>query len=100
MLSRKQFIKDLLFRGIRAVNELTGADEKRPEEHEPPVDSFDLPATELSPSLLAIEAECRGLDPGGDGAEELRRKIYHELAQSCPAFNPLPPPLAKGVGGF
>ena len=84
MLSRKQFFKDLLFKGIRAVNDLAGEDEKRPKEHEPPVDSFDLSATELSPSLLAIEAERRGLDLGGDGAEELRREIYRKLAQNRP----------------
>lgn len=66
------------------MNDLTGEDEKRPKEREVPLDSYDLPATELGLSLLAIEAERRGLDPEGDSAEELRRKIYQELAQNRP----------------
>lgn len=75
------------------MNTLAGADEKRPKECEVPLDRYHLAATELSPSLLAMEAECRRLDPGGDGAEELRRKIYQELDQSRPPFNPPSPPL-------
>lgn len=84
MLSRKQFFKDLLFRGIRTLNELSVADESRPEEREELRCGIDLPATELSPSLLAIEAEVRGLPLPAGRAEELQRKIYEELAQSRP----------------
>jgi hypothetical protein len=84
MPSRKEFFKDLHFRGIRAVNDLAGKGEKRLVEHEVPGDSFDLPATELSPSLLAIEVEIRGIDRQEGSNKELRRKIYRELAQSRP----------------
>lgn len=66
------------------MNDLTGEDEKRRKERGVSLDRYDLPATELSPSLLAIEAERRGLDPEGDSAEELRGKIYQELAQNRP----------------
>jgi hypothetical protein len=86
MLSRKQFLKDLLFRGIRAVNDLTVGDEGRSSDCGEPCLGFDLPATELSPSLLAIEAECRGIDLHADQADELRREIYKELTQNGPGM--------------
>jgi hypothetical protein len=84
MLSRKEFFKDLIFRGIRAVNDLAGKGEGRSSELEESGCDFDLPAAELSPSLLAIEAERRGIDLKAGCAEELRRKIYLELAQNGP----------------
>jgi hypothetical protein len=43
-----------------------------------------LPATELSPSLLAIETEIRGIDLQDGRIEELRRAIYEKLAQKNP----------------
>jgi len=43
------------------VNDLTGEGEGRSSEREKSGCDFDLPATELSPSLLAIEAELRGV---------------------------------------
>jgi hypothetical protein len=82
MLSRKEFFKNLLFRGIRAVNDLTGEIEGRSSEHDKPGQGFDLPATELSPSLLAIEAEIRGIDLQDGRTGELRRAIYEKLAQN------------------
>jgi len=85
MISRKEFFKDLLFRGIRAVNDLPGDGEGRSEDHMGPGQGFDLPATELSPSLLAIEAEIRGIDLQGGRTEELRRAIYEKLTNNSPS---------------
>jgi len=84
MLSRKEFFKDLLFRGIRAVGDLSGGCEGGSAEPAGPVCGFDLPATELSPSLLAIEAELRGVRLEAGKAEELQLEIYRELAQTRP----------------
>jgi hypothetical protein len=84
MLSRKEFFKNLLFRGVRAVNDLTGEIGGRSSEHDKPGQGSDLPATELSPSLLAIEAEIRGIDLQDDRTVELRRAIYEKLAQNSP----------------
>jgi hypothetical protein len=84
MLSRKEFFKDLLFRGVRAVNDLAGQGEGRASEHDEPRRGLDLSATELSPSLLAIEAEIRGVDLQDGHGEELRRGIYEKLDQNSP----------------
>jgi hypothetical protein len=80
MLSRKEFFKDLLYKGTRAVNDLTGENEGRSGGNAGPEQAVDLPATELSPSLLAIEAELRGVRLQAGHAEELQREIYQELA--------------------
>jgi hypothetical protein len=82
MISRKQFLKHLLYRGFHAVSDLTGPGEVGVSDQEQPGHGFDLPATELSPALLAMEAELRGKDAGGDGTEDLRREIYQELAKN------------------
>lgn len=81
MLSRKEFFKDLLRRGIRTVNDLTA--EAKNTSAEPVADrtGFDPPATELSPSLLAIEAELRGISLETGKAEELQREIYRKMVQ-------------------
>jgi hypothetical protein len=88
MLSRKEFIKNLLFRGTQAVNDLAGQGEGRASEHDEPRRELDLSATELSPSLLAIEAQIRGVDPQAGRGEELRRAIYEKLAQNRPGNRP------------
>jgi len=80
MLSRKEFFKDLLYKGTRAVNDLTGENEGRSGGNAGQGQGVDLPATELSPSLLAIEAELRGVRLQAGHAEELQREIYQELA--------------------
>jgi hypothetical protein len=82
MLSRKKFFKDLLLRGIRTVNDLAAEAEDGSAKAVAPVPGFDLPATELSPSLLAIEAELRGVKLQADNAEELQREIYQKMAQN------------------
>ena len=82
MLSRKQFFKNLLLRGFRVASDLTGMNENRFLKPDPPGRSLDLSWTELSPSLLAIEAECRGIDLPADRANELRQEIYQELTQN------------------
>ena len=66
------------------MNDLAGVCEDGSAEHGDPEPGFDLPATELSPSLLAIEAERRGIHLKDGSAEELRREIYQELAQNRP----------------
>jgi hypothetical protein len=82
VLSRKQFFKDLLFRGMQAVNDLTAGFEDRAAEHGQSDRGSDLRATELSPSLLAIEAELRGVRLRAGDAENLQREIYQELTQN------------------
>jgi hypothetical protein len=82
MLSRKEFFKNLLFRGIRAANDLAAEAEDGSTKAVAPVPGFDLPATELSPSLLAIEAELRGVKLQAGNAEELQREIYQRMAQN------------------
>jgi hypothetical protein len=82
VLSRKQFFKDLLFRGMQAVNDLTAGFEDRAAEHGQRDRGSDLRATELSPSLLAIEAELRGVRLQAGDAENLQREIYQELTQN------------------
>jgi hypothetical protein len=82
MLSRKEFFKDLLLRGIRTVNDLAAEAENSSAEPVADRTGFDLPATELSPSLLAIEAELRGMRLETGKAEELQQEIYQELAQN------------------
>jgi len=79
MLSRKEFFKDLLLRGIRTVNDLAAEAENTSAEPVAARPGFDLPATELSPSLLAIEAELRGIT---GQAEELQQEIYRKMVQN------------------
>jgi hypothetical protein len=80
MLSRKQFLEEMLSRGFRTLNILTGGDRDCITEHKNPGQEFDLPLTELSPSLLAIEAEQRGIHIKPGCADELRRVIYQEMS--------------------
>jgi len=84
MLSRKEFFKHLLLRGIRAASDLPGGEQGRSMECDKTGHGFDLPATELSPALLAIEAEIRGIDIQDGRTEELRRAIYEKLEQKNP----------------
>jgi hypothetical protein len=84
MLSRKEFFKDLLLRGVRAFGDLAAEAEAAPPGVDRQAPDFDPAATELSPALLAIEAECRGINAAGDHAEKLRRALYAELAQNGP----------------
>ena len=84
MISRKQFLKDLLYSGFRALNELIGRDENCFPEHADSDHGFDLSSTELSPALLAIEAERREIDLRAGCMDELRQAIYQDLAQNGP----------------
>ncbi len=99
MLSRQEFFRDLLARGLRAVRGLAGAGDSPPSD--PLGDATcGVAETELSPALLAIEAERRGLNPEGTDVGELRRAICRELASRC--VRPVPetrgenPPPGKG----
>ena len=91
MLSRKEFFKDLLFRGIRTVNDLAAEAENTSAEPAADRPGFDLPATELSPSLLAIEAELRGVRLQAGDSENLQREVYQELTQKRPRIGPEEP---------
>ena len=88
MLSRKEFFKNLLGRAMRTISDLTDQGEGRIASASDPGHGFDLPATEVSPALLAVEAECRGIDLQGTCAENLKREIYRELAQNRPDAGP------------
>lgn len=48
----------------------------------PALPGFDLPATELSPSLLAIEAELRGIKLEAGKTQELQQEIYQKMVQN------------------
>ena len=91
MLSRKEFFKDLLFRGIRTVNDLAETVDNASAEPVAAATGFDLPGTELSPSLLAIEAELRGIRLETGKTEQLQREVYRELAQKPPPTGPEEP---------
>jgi hypothetical protein len=91
MLSRKEFFKDLLFRGIRTVNGLSATVGNASEKPICEVPGFDLPSTELSPSLLAIEADLRGVCLEAGNAEKLQREVYAKLVQNRPSAGPEEP---------
>jgi len=84
MLSRKEFLKEILSQGVRTLDILTGKDRDRLTEHEYPGQGFDLPLTELSPSLLSIEADQRGIRLQPASVDELRRIIYREMSLNGP----------------
>jgi hypothetical protein len=88
MLSRKEFLTQLLLRGARAAHGLCAEDGRGMDGPGQACEGFDLPATELSPALLALEADRRGIDLAGGRAEELRREIYQELTRKCPDDRP------------
>ncbi len=84
MLSRKEFFKDLLCRGVRTLTEINGEVANGSARPDPPAREFNLPETELSPALLAMEAELRGIDVAGEVTEELRREICRQLNRTRP----------------
>jgi hypothetical protein len=73
---------------MQAVTDFTDGNEDRSAQHDQGQRGFDPWATELSPSLLAIEAELRGIRIETGKAEELQREIYQELAQKPPPIGP------------
>ncbi len=79
MLSRKQFLNEILIQVARALASFG----KMPEYSEPCQDSDFLKFTELSPSLLRIEAERSGVDLSRIDEAGLRSKIYDTLRQKC-----------------
>ena len=79
MLSRKQFLNEILIQGIQTLasfNELS-------EENMICQNSDSLALTELSPSLLKMEAERLGINIAHLNEEGLRRKVYAALSQQC-----------------
>lgn len=91
MLSRKEFFKDLLLRGVRAFGDFAAEAEAGPAGADRQASEFDPAMTELSPALLAIEAECRGIDAACDRTGKLRRALYAELAQNRPGSGVVKP---------
>jgi len=99
MLSRKQFVKNLLLHGLRAVTELNPGNEDSIEDRGEQLQRFDMPSTELSSSLLEMEAERLEIPFDPSCADELRRRLYQELAKNSPEFragDPKPKMTAKG----
>jgi hypothetical protein len=88
MLSRKEFFKQFLLRGARAAHDLCAEDGRGMGAAGQAGGGFDLPATEFSPALLALEAERRGIDLADGRAEELRQELYRELTRKCPDDRP------------
>ena len=79
MLSRKQFLNKVLIHTCRVLTSFVNA----PEKCEPARDINFLALTELSPSLLKMEAERLGIDPSNTDEEGLRSKVYEILRQEC-----------------
>jgi hypothetical protein len=84
-LSRKQFLRELLTLAVRGVVQVEAAEQSSHKSQGRRGGSFEVEATELCPSLLHLEAERLGINPEGQGAEELRRIVYLALAGSCRA---------------
>ncbi|MBU4582075.1 MAG: hypothetical protein KKH02_06655 [Proteobacteria bacterium] len=77
MISRKQFLNEIVIRGLRALapfGEASG-------ESGAGLSSDCHALTELSPSLLKIEAERLGIDPAHVDESELRSKVYAALSE-------------------
>ena len=77
MLSRKQFLNEIMIQGFNALASFGDTSE----ESGPELCSDCHALTELSPSLLKIEAERLGIDPAHVDEAELRSKIYAALSE-------------------
>lgn len=78
MITRKDFFRHLIARGIEAMDAPALRDAGACD-HGRSGSEADSISVELCPSLLALEAECRGIDLQAGGVGELQRRIYHEL---------------------
>jgi hypothetical protein len=76
VITRKSFFRHLIVRGIEVMEDPTLRDACSHGRSGPDTDPISV---ELCPSLLALEAECRGIDLQAGGAGELQRRIYREL---------------------
>ncbi|MEN6321132.1 MAG: hypothetical protein ABFD82_20625 [Syntrophaceae bacterium] len=79
MLSRKQFLSEILIRGVQTLASFSNVSE----ESGLCQNSDFLALTELSPSLLKIEAERLGINPDHLDEAGLRRKVYAALSEQC-----------------
>jgi hypothetical protein len=79
MITRKQFFKEVLTGVGRAAAQIW-AGVQDGQSHEAQNDSIDPAFTELSPSLLAMEAERLGGSAGKACDDALRRRIYAQMA--------------------
>ncbi|HDR15986.1 MAG TPA: hypothetical protein ENN79_10980 [Desulfobacteraceae bacterium] len=79
MITRRQFLKkEYQEIGEATARVLVAFQEEKPAE---PQKDHRYPAfTELSPSLLAMEAERTGTEEEAADSEELRRLLYEQLA--------------------
>lgn len=96
MLSRKQFLKELLYQGVRFFNDLSGPGRPRAAPSTDAAFQTDLPFTEISPSLLVIEAQRRGIPVENNNPESLRQIIFMEMAGKCP-FTGSNPTIQKAI---
>jgi hypothetical protein len=92
VITRKNFFRHLIARGIEAMEDPTLRNACSPGRSGPDTDPISV---ELCPSLLALEAECRGIDLRPGGAGELQRRIYRELG-GPPGSEPGTPPSEDG----
>jgi NOL1/NOP2/fmu family ribosome biogenesis protein len=79
MLSRKKFLNEILIRGIQVLASFS----ELPEENMLSQNSDSLALTELSPSLLKMEAARLGINIAHRNEEDLRREVYAALTQQC-----------------
>ncbi|WP_028324694.1 hypothetical protein [Desulfatirhabdium butyrativorans] len=84
MHSRKQFLKQMLYQGLRFFIDLPGPGPQIAATSRHTALQSDLPFTEISPSLLAIEAQRRGIPVENENAESLRQTILMEMIEKCP----------------
>ncbi|HDQ04335.1 MAG TPA: hypothetical protein ENN23_07210 [Deltaproteobacteria bacterium] len=78
IFSRKEFLNQVLLQGVRALTPWNSTENSKSSQN-----SEFLALTELSPSLLKIEAERLGIDPNEGDTEDLRKKIYKALSENC-----------------
>jgi hypothetical protein len=88
MLSRKQFFKELILRTAGAAARLCDNEGAAPDAGDRRVEPAFV-FTELSPSLLAMEAERLGTPAGSRDAESLRQRLHMQMKQQVPAPGPV-----------
>jgi len=73
------FLHEILVRGIQTLASFSEVSEERSLCQ----NSHFHALTELSPSLLKMEAERLGINPAHLNEDGLRRKVYAALSQQC-----------------
>lgn len=78
MQTRKEFLQSIFIHGARALDCLEEMQNGGPYR-----DADFIVLTELTPSLLKMEAERLGIDPDEGDRTALRARIYDALCQNC-----------------